>query len=58
MVPAKLLATAQAYTGASITGTLRIALERLNDAAWSRKMLELEDKVRPDLDRNELREHD
>ncbi|MGH6956594.1 MAG: hypothetical protein ACREEW_08025 [Caulobacteraceae bacterium] len=60
-IPADLLATAQANTGEGVSETLRMALEKLNHAAWSRRMLELRGKVRfaDDLDRlREDREFD
>ena len=55
-IPADLLASAQAYTGEGVTETLRIALERLAHAEWSRRMLDLRGKVKIDIDLNELRE--
>ena len=38
-IPAKLLETAQGYTQEGVTETLRIALERLAQSEWSRRML-------------------
>lgn len=55
-LPAELLASAQTYTGEGVTETLRLALEHLAHAAWSRRMLELEGKVRFDIDLEALRE--
>jgi hypothetical protein len=46
-VPADLLATAQAETGAGITETVRLGLERLAREAWSRRMLALRGKGGP-----------
>ena len=40
-IPAALLETAQANTGEGVSETLRIALEKLNYAAWCKRMLEL-----------------
>ncbi len=56
IIPADLLSSAQSYTGEGVTETLRIALERLAHAEWSRKMLELEGKVKLDIDIAALRE--
>ena len=56
IIPAELLASAQSYTGEGVTETLRIALERLAHAEWSRKMLELEGMVKLDIDLEALRE--
>ena len=55
-IPAALLETAQANTGEGVSETLRIALEKLNYAAWCKRMLELEGKVKFEWDLNELRE--
>jgi hypothetical protein len=55
-LPAELLATAQGYTKEGITETLRLALEELAHARWSRRMLELEGKVRIDVDLDGLRD--
>ena len=55
-LPADLLLHAQANTGAGVTETLRVALETLNRAAWSRKMLGLDGKVTGDIDLDALRE--
>ena len=46
----------QSYTGEGVTETLRIALERLARAEWSRKMLALEGAVTLDIDIEALRE--
>jgi hypothetical protein len=54
-IPAELLATAQSYTGAGVTETLRLALENLNRAEWSTKMLALRGTWNADLDLDELR---
>jgi hypothetical protein len=56
ILPADLLAKAQANTGEGVADTLRIALERLNHAEWCRRMLELRGKIQVDLDLDELRE--
>ncbi len=55
-LPADLLASAQVTTGAGVTETLRRALEDFNHAAWCRKALELEGKVKIDIDIDALRE--
>jgi hypothetical protein len=55
-LPAELLATAQANSGVGLTETLRKALEDFNHSAWCRRMLELEGKVKIDVDLEELRE--
>lgn len=55
-LPTDLLATAQASTGEGVTETLRQALEHLAHAAWSRRMLALEGKVKLDIDLEALRE--
>jgi len=55
-LPADLLATAQANTGQGVTETLRVALEKLNYAAWCKRMLELEGKVKFEFDLDALRE--
>jgi hypothetical protein len=55
-IPTALLETAQANTGEGVSETLRIALEKLNYAAWCKRMLELEGKVKFEWDLNELRE--
>jgi hypothetical protein len=54
-IPAELLATAQANTGEGVSETLRIALEKLNYAAWCKRMLELEGQLQVDGDLDELR---
>lgn len=56
ILPVDLLATAQAHTHEGVTETLRLAVEHLAHSAWSRRMLELEGKVRFDLDLDMLRE--
>jgi len=56
VLPAELLARAQANTGEGVADTLRIALERLNHAEWCRRMLELRGKIQIDIDLDELRE--
>jgi len=56
ILPANLLATAQAYTREGVTETLRLALEQLAHSAWSRRLLDLEGKVRFDIDLDALRE--
>jgi hypothetical protein len=55
-LPADLLATAQGHTGEGVTETLRLALEKLNYAAWCQRMLELRGKVKFEFDLDELRE--
>jgi hypothetical protein len=55
-LPADLLARAQVTTGAGVTETLRKALEDFNHAAWSKRMLSLEGKVKFDIDIDVLRE--
>jgi hypothetical protein len=55
-LPADVLATAQAHTGQGVTETLRLALEKLNHAAWCKQMLALEGKVKLDIDLEALRE--
>ncbi len=55
-LPADLLATAQGHTGEGVTETLRLALEKLNYAAWCKRMLELRGKVKFEFDLDELRE--
>ena len=55
-IPAALLETAQANTGEGVSETLRIALEKLNYAAWCKRMLELEGTVKFEWDLTELRE--
>jgi hypothetical protein len=54
-LPAELLANAQANTGEGVTETLRIALEKLNHAAWCKRMLELEGRVKFEFDLDALR---
>ena len=49
-LPAKILASAQVASGEGVTETLRIALEKYAHAEWCRKLLELEGKVRLDID--------
>ena len=55
-IPISLLETAQANTGEGVTETIRIALEKLNHVAWSRRMLELRGKVKFEFDLEDLRE--
>jgi hypothetical protein len=55
-IPVQLLEAAQANTGEGVSETLRIALEKLNYAAWCKRMLELRGKVKFEWDLNELRE--
>ncbi|MGI9170472.1 MAG: hypothetical protein ACR2FH_09910 [Caulobacteraceae bacterium] len=55
-IPADILALAQANAGAGVTETLRAALAAFNRAAWYRKALELEGKVRFEIDPEGLRE--
>jgi len=54
-VPSELLATAQAYTGAGVSETLRIALEKLARETFYSRMRELRGKVTLELDLEELR---
>jgi hypothetical protein len=57
ILPAELLASAQAETGEGVTETLRIALERLEHAGFYRRMRELRGKVKfDDFDLAKLRE--
>lgn len=55
-IPERLLASAQDYTGAGVTETLRIALERLNHQAFCEGLRELRGQVKFDYDLDELRE--
>jgi hypothetical protein len=55
-IPTALLETAQSNTGEGVSETLRIALEKLNYAAWCKRMLESEGKVKIEWDLAELRE--
>jgi len=55
-LPAGVLDAAQANTGQGVTETIRLALERLNHAAWCQRMLELEGKLKFDFDLDALRE--
>jgi ubiquinone biosynthesis protein UbiJ len=55
-LPAKSLASAQAYTGEGVTETLRIALEKLNHQAFYERLKALKGKVKfDDFDLEELR---
>ena len=56
ILPAELLASAQTYTGEGVTETLRIALQQLARAEWSRKMLAMEGELKLEIDLDELRE--
>ncbi len=56
LVPARALASTQAYTGQSATETVRLALERLAHEAWSRRLLDLRGKSHLDIDLSESRE--
>jgi hypothetical protein len=56
ILPAELLATAQAHTHQGVTETLRLALEQLAHGAWSKRLLDLEGKVKFDIDVDVLRE--
>lgn len=56
ILPRQLLATAQAYTGAGVAETLKIALERLAREQFYGRMRELRGKVKPEIDLEELRE--
>jgi len=55
-VPAKLLASAQAYTHEGITETLRRGLEKLAHERFYEGMIALRGKVKLDIDLNALRE--
>jgi hypothetical protein len=56
-IPRDLLSTAQEYTGAGVSETLRIALERLAREQFYRRMRELRAKgVKHDLNFEALRE--
>ncbi len=55
-VPANLLESAQAFTGAGVTETLRQALEILAYRRFYQGMRELRGKVKFDYDLDELRE--
>jgi hypothetical protein len=56
ILPAELLASAQAETGEGLTETLRIALERLQHEGFYRRLRELRGKVKfDDFDLSELR---
>lgn len=55
-VPAKLLESAQAYTGEGVTETLRQALEKLSHQAFYERLKALKGKVKFDIDLDELRE--
>jgi hypothetical protein len=55
-LPADLIASAQAETGAGLTETLRIGLERIQREGFYRRLKELRGKVRfEDFDLEELR---
>ena len=56
ILPAPLLATAQLNSGASLTQTLRTALEQYNHSEWCRKMLAAQGRFKVDIDLDELRE--
>ncbi len=56
VIPADLLSVAQANTGEGVAETLKIALERLNHAEWSKQMMALRGKIKIDIDLDELRE--
>jgi len=55
-VPARILEAAQAHTGAGVTETLRIALEKLAHQQFYQRMRELRGKVKFDISLDELRE--
>lgn len=55
-VPEQLLASAQAFTGAGVTETLKIALEELNRKRFYEGMLALRGKLQFPYDLDELRE--
>jgi len=56
VLPARLLATAQINSGASLTQTLKTALEQYNHSEWCRKMLAAQGRFKLDIDLDELRE--
>ncbi len=56
VVPANTLAAALAHTGAGVTETLRIALEKLAHQEFYKRMRELRGKVKFEGDLAELRE--
>jgi hypothetical protein len=56
LVRADLLAAAQSETGAGITETVRLGLERLRRAYAYRQLRELRGKVKFDLPLREIRE--
>jgi hypothetical protein len=56
ILPTELLATAQAYTGAGVAETLKIALERLARETFYSRLRELRGKVHLDPDLEELRQ--
>ena len=55
-VPAGLLESAQAYTGAGVTETLRQALEMMTYERFYQGMRELRGKVKFDISLDELKE--
>jgi hypothetical protein len=56
ILPTRLLATAQINSGASLTQTLRTALEQYNHSEWCRKMLAAQGRFKLDIDLDDLRE--
>ena len=54
-VPADVLEAAQGYTGAGITETLKIALERLAHQQFYDRLRDMRGKVKFDMDLDELR---
>ena len=56
ILPARMLATAQINSGASLTQTLRTALEQYNHSEWCRKMLAAQGRFKLDIDLDDLRE--
>jgi hypothetical protein len=55
-IPVQLLKSAQDYTGAGVSETLRQALQQLAHAQACRELLALEGKVHLDIDLDALRE--
>tara|TARA_R110000782_G_scaffold186066_1_gene276137 strand:- start:711 stop:977 length:267 start_codon:yes stop_codon:yes gene_type:complete len=56
VLPAQLLATAQINSGASLTQTLKTALEQYNHSEWCRKLLAAQGQFKLDIDLDELRQ--
>jgi hypothetical protein len=56
ILPARLLATAQTNSGASLTQTLKTALEQYNHSEWCRKLLAAQGQFTLDIDLEDLRQ--